>query len=205
MGEQTRIRAPQQARSIDKKAKLIEAAYELFCERGYYKTTTPEVARRAGFAVGSLYAYFKDKDDLFMAALDLYDERFSGIRAEALADMARQDRPIRESLRLLLEKLIEIHQETKALNIEIRIVAYSNPAVRLRQEAQAEGVRSGILQSLRANAGRLRDLDLEAAAEVVDEMLSGIVHRIAFGGTAVEGSRVLEAALDALCAYLMPS
>jgi hypothetical protein len=31
------------------------------------------------------------------------------------------------------------------------------------------------------------------------------VHRIAFGGTAVEGSRILEAALDALCAYLLPS
>jgi AcrR family transcriptional regulator len=205
MGEQTHIRAPQQARSIDKKEKLIEAAYELFCERGYYKTTTPEVARRAGLAVGSLYAYFKDKDDLFMAALDRYDARFDGMRAKLLADLSSQDRPIRDSLRSLLQKLIEIHRETKALNIEIRIVAYSDPAVRLRQEAQAEVVRSGILQSLRANAGRLRDLDLEAAAEVVDELIGGIVHRIAFGGTDVEGERILEATLDALCAYLLPS
>jgi hypothetical protein len=109
-----------------------------------------------------------------MAALDLYDARFCGIRAEVLADMARQDQPIRESLRLLLENLIEILLETKALNIEVRIVAYSNPAVRLRQEAQAEVVRSGILQSLRANVGRLRDLDLEAV-------------------------------LDTLCSYLLPS
>ena len=105
MGGQTRIRAPQQARSIDKKEKLIEAAYELFCERGYYKTTTPEVARRAGLAVGSLYAYFKDKDDLFMAALDLYDARFDSMRTELLADLSSQDRSLRESLRFLLEKL----------------------------------------------------------------------------------------------------
>jgi AcrR family transcriptional regulator len=210
MGEQTKIRAPKQARSIDKKEKLIGAAYELFCERGYYKTTTPEVAKRAGLSVGCLYSYFKDKNDLFLAVVERYDARFDELRLGALADLSEPGIPLREALRSLLVELVRIHRESEALNVEMRILAYSDPVLRARQEVQEAKVRASIVEALSRNESRLRKLDFHAAAEIVDALTSGIVHRIAFGragpGQArVDEERILEATLDALCAYLLPA
>jgi|WetSurMetagenome_2_1015567.scaffolds.fasta_scaffold553545_1 AcrR family transcriptional regulator len=204
MSKQTKVRAPQQTRSIDKKEKLLSSAYSLFCEIGYYKTTTPEIAKRAGISIGSLYSYFKDKNDLFLAVLDRYYERFGEIRIQAIRDLNDLSIPLRDSFRSLLVRLIEIHKESEALNIEMRILAYSDPQVRERADEQRSIVRAAVLDSLRKNSSRLRVTDLEAAAEVIDELVGGIVHRIAFKESDVDDDRILDAAVDAICAYSMP-
>lgn len=60
--------------------RLLDAAAEVFCERGYEGTTVAEVARRAGLTTGAIYANFRDKAELLLKAI----ERGSG---QALADM----------------------------------------------------------------------------------------------------------------------
>lgn len=62
------VRIPQQSRSVEKKNKIIQAGFELFCEQGYYATTTTHICQRAGISTGALYSYFKDKKDIFIAA-----------------------------------------------------------------------------------------------------------------------------------------
>ena len=59
------VRNPQQTRSIEKKNKIIKAGFELFCEQGYYATTTTHICHRAGISTGALYSYFKNKKDIF--------------------------------------------------------------------------------------------------------------------------------------------
>ncbi|WP_249897972.1 TetR/AcrR family transcriptional regulator [Paenibacillus sp. PK3_47] len=46
---------------------ILDAAYELFGSGGFYETKMSEVAERAGIAKGTVYLYFKSKEDLFMA------------------------------------------------------------------------------------------------------------------------------------------
>lgn len=48
-------------------ARLLDAAAELFLERGYDKTTTNHVAERAGVSIGSLYQFFPDKAAMLVA------------------------------------------------------------------------------------------------------------------------------------------
>ena len=52
-----------------KEATLLEAALDLFVERGFHGTTIPEIARRAGVATGSVYTYFDGKEALVNALL----------------------------------------------------------------------------------------------------------------------------------------
>jgi AcrR family transcriptional regulator len=59
----------------DKRQRIIAAARKLFRYYGVRKTTMQEVARDAGVAVGTLYLYFKDKDDLLVACTDEYVTR----------------------------------------------------------------------------------------------------------------------------------
>jgi TetR/AcrR family fatty acid metabolism transcriptional regulator len=51
----------------ERKAQIIRAAAECFMKRGFHKTTIDDIARKAGLGKGTIYLYFKDKDDIFIA------------------------------------------------------------------------------------------------------------------------------------------
>jgi AcrR family transcriptional regulator len=59
----------------DKRQRILEAARKRFRYYGFRKTTMQEIARDAGVAVGTLYLYFKDKDDLLIAGTEEYVTR----------------------------------------------------------------------------------------------------------------------------------
>src|SRR4051794_34087361 len=50
--------------------KLIEAAMDVFAERGFHRASVDDVARAAGFSIGALYANFGGKEDLLLAIFD---------------------------------------------------------------------------------------------------------------------------------------
>lgn len=52
------------------RAAIIGAAVEVFADRGYAAAALEEVARTAGVAIGSIYAHFGSKQDLFMAIIN---------------------------------------------------------------------------------------------------------------------------------------
>jgi TetR/AcrR family fatty acid metabolism transcriptional regulator len=58
---------------IDKKQRVLRAAIRMFAEKGYTGATISEIARLAGMADGSIYEYFKNKEDLL---LSIPEERF---------------------------------------------------------------------------------------------------------------------------------
>lgn len=47
-----------------KKRTLLQAAFQLFTEKGFSKTTVSDIVEKAGLAKGTFYLYFKDKFDL---------------------------------------------------------------------------------------------------------------------------------------------
>ena len=62
----TKTRVPTQKRSIEKREKIVKAGFDLFCEKGYYKTNTAEIAKYAGVSTGALYSCFEDKRQIFI-------------------------------------------------------------------------------------------------------------------------------------------
>ncbi|MBC7230952.1 MAG: TetR/AcrR family transcriptional regulator [Actinobacteria bacterium] len=54
-------------RSRDKFSSIIEAALEVFGEKGYYNATISEIARAAGVSEATIYEYFGSKEDLLFA------------------------------------------------------------------------------------------------------------------------------------------
>jgi AcrR family transcriptional regulator len=61
-----------QSKGEQTRAALIEAAYELFRERGYAATSMRQIAERADLALGGIYNHFASKEEIFAAVLETY-------------------------------------------------------------------------------------------------------------------------------------
>ena len=71
--------------SHEARAKILDAARHVFSDRGYKETTVREIARLAGVAVGGLYPYFGNKEQLYLevlrAGMEEYNERTLGLQS----------------------------------------------------------------------------------------------------------------------------
>ena len=94
----------------DKRQRILEAARKRFRYYGVRKTTMHEIARDAGVAVGTLYLYFKDKDDLLVACTNEYVSRH---RRQAKAILA-SDASAADKLRRYVLDRFRASQATRA-------------------------------------------------------------------------------------------
>jgi len=69
---------------MDRKEAILDAALELFSERGFHGTTVAMIAERAQVAAGTIYRYFADKDDLVN---EMYRHRKTAMMEALLCDL----------------------------------------------------------------------------------------------------------------------
>lgn len=110
--------------TTDKRGRIIDAAIKVFAERGFHTATVAEIARAAGVADGTIYLYFKGKDDLL---LRLFDEKMTELLAEARREIGRET-----SAPARLARFIQLHLSLVERNPDLAAVLI----VELRQSAQ---------------------------------------------------------------------
>ena len=87
-------RRTNQERSATTQAAILEATIEQLAEHGYGRTTTVEVAERAGVSRGALVHHFSTRSDLVLAALEyLCERRLEELEAGIARLSATEDRP----------------------------------------------------------------------------------------------------------------
>lgn len=108
----------------NKYQRILDAAVEVIAERGYFNSPVSAIAKRAGVADGTIYLYFKSKDEVLQTAIDSTFGRFFGQVEEqfqALADPRAQ-----------LEYIAQVHLESHSINRSMTILMQTE----MRQSAQ---------------------------------------------------------------------
>lgn len=62
-----RLSAEDKEKKTEKQMKILEAAVEIFSEKGYAATSTSEIAQKAGVAEGTIFRHYKTKKDLLLS------------------------------------------------------------------------------------------------------------------------------------------
>ena len=78
---------------------IVEAAFRVFGELGFQATTMKRIADEAGIAAGSIYTYFRDKDELFRTAVEEGWKDF----LSAFSDLLASERPLEQRIEALIE------------------------------------------------------------------------------------------------------
>jgi len=81
----------------------LDQAIRVFREQGYNATSIPDLVAAMGLASGSIYKAFRDKRAVFLAAFD----RYTFLRNEQLAAIARTAKPARERISDVLAFYVE--------------------------------------------------------------------------------------------------
>ncbi|ABR32448.1 TetR/AcrR family transcriptional regulator [Clostridium beijerinckii] len=196
------IRIPKQKRSIITNEKIIKTAFKLFCEKGYYKTTTNEIAKIAGVSIGSFYSYYKDKDTIFMKILDDYNKLFLEINneSELAINLYKSDK--KKWLQKLINKILNIHESSKQLNKEIKILSYSMPEIAEINKKHHEIIIKVILEYLHMCKNDIKISDLYVASIISYNIISSTVDHIAFEETIISRERLIEATVEAVYKFL---
>ena len=121
-------------------AEVVEKAMHAFWERGYASTSLADLTERTGVGRGSLYSVFRDKHDLFVASLRMYDER---MRRQQLALLAAKHAP-REAIRQLLLAFTRNIKESGGnrgcflTNTALELAAHDSKVAQIVAHSQAE-------------------------------------------------------------------
>ncbi len=82
---------------------MLEAALSLFSEKGYHNVSMHEIAEKAEFAIGTLYKFFRNKEDLYKAMMLEKSEEFHGSVREAIDDHEDDAEKLRNYVRTIGE------------------------------------------------------------------------------------------------------
>lgn len=104
----------------DKREAILRAATTVFAERGFFQSQVADVARVAGVAAGTVYLYFRSKDDLLVSLFErTMREALSEGRA-ALQGITHAPERLRQIARLHLERLGRDRDLAVVFQVELR-------------------------------------------------------------------------------------
>lgn len=174
--EQPRRRAARKAQTRDE---LVAAAGRVFARKGFHETTMADVAREAGYAIGTIYVHFVGKDDLFLE-----------VAADYVATRARENETVRsrtdgrlpERARALGDYWMErVSSDPSYIYLALEYLSYARDKPELRKQlAPRVGAgRDQLAQMIRDGAAR-DGVELPMSADDL-----GIVLRELGGGLAI--------------------
>jgi TetR/AcrR family fatty acid metabolism transcriptional regulator len=115
----TSFRQADQPRA-DKREAILRAATDIFAERGFFNAQVADVARAAGVAAGTVYLYFRSKDDLLIS---IFERTMREAIADGRACVAPLTDPVeqlREVARVHLERLGSDRSLAVVFQVELR-------------------------------------------------------------------------------------
>lgn len=189
----------------DKRRRILDAAVQVFAQFGFYNSKVSQVAKEAGVADGTIYLYFKNKDDILIQVfIDSIDEILRR-QEEALADIVDPVEKLSTFARVHFDSVAESRALAEVITVELRQSSkfmrntdmkpfgrYLAMIAHIVEEGQAHGAFSPRLNprlAARAFFGAIDELALEwamgrrqsslsdACEQTVDLFLSGLVTR----------------------------
>jgi len=103
-----------------KHQKIIQAAAKVFAEKGFYNSRVSEIAKEANVADGTIYLYFKNKDDILIS---LFEEEFGRIVENIRKELSREKNAL-DKIRRFAFAHLSIVSDTphlaEVLGVEVR-------------------------------------------------------------------------------------
>lgn len=119
-------------RGGDKRDRILTSAMRVFASKGFFGAKVSDIAEDAGVADGTIYLYFKSKDDILISLFEEQMEKVQSVLGAALAGSAPADVKLRSFIDAYMQLVSENRHAAEVITIELRQSAkfmkeYKNP------------------------------------------------------------------------------
>lgn len=105
---------------MDKREAILRAATSVFAGKGFFSSKVADVAKAAGVADGTVYLYFKNKEDILHSIFDRAMEEFIAEGKRELAEIENPEHRLRRIAELHLERLSADRDMAIVFQVELR-------------------------------------------------------------------------------------
>jgi len=161
----------------EKRERILSSAVGEFAENGLANANVNRIADKAGVSVGSLYQYFRTKEDLYLSLVSM------GYRSleEALAPVFSSDTGTLEKIRAIIDLVLAQSEEQKALTrLYSRFTTEGNSEIARELANRMEGLTSGAYAALLAQAKAEGLMDPGADERAFAFLMDGIFLSLQF-------------------------
>ncbi len=116
----TNTKTVKRAAGGDKREIIMRAATKVFARRGYFNAKVADVAKEAGIADGTVYLYFKSKEEILHSVFDQAMDEFIGEGRKELEKLEKPQDKLRRIAELHLQKLGADRDMAVVFQIELR-------------------------------------------------------------------------------------
>jgi TetR/AcrR family transcriptional regulator, fatty acid metabolism regulator protein len=112
--------AEKEPQAPDKYQRILEAGIKVFARKGFHNARVSEIAAEAGVADGTIYIYFKNKDELL---IKVFEESLAGIIARFERELSQEPDPLgrlKRFIRLHLEQMEQNQALAEVIQVELR-------------------------------------------------------------------------------------
>ncbi len=104
----------------DKREAILRAAVKVFARKGFFNSKVADIAREAGIADGTVYLYFKSKDEILHSVFDRAMEEFIAEGKREIEGIIEPDKRLQKIARLHLERLSADRDLAIVFQVELR-------------------------------------------------------------------------------------
>lgn len=120
MPRTARTKTPARTVITDKREAILRAAIKVFAGKGYFNSKVADIAGEAGIADGTVYLYFKSKDEILHSIFDRTMAEFIAEGKKELAELATPEAKLHRIAELHLEKLGADRDVAIVFQVELR-------------------------------------------------------------------------------------
>jgi AcrR family transcriptional regulator len=132
---------------------LLQAAAQVFTERGFHGATIDQVAAAAGFTKGAVYSNFKNKDELFLALIEAaYAREMTALKETLESSEIPPQARLGDFVSLIRGELEQNPDNWTALYLEFTLYAMRNETARQRLRELEEADIVGVADIIESNA-----------------------------------------------------
>jgi AcrR family transcriptional regulator len=190
-----------EASSPPKREQLLTAGRAVFSERGFHAATVDQIAESAGVGKGTVYLYFRSKQELYVAIME---HDLEELHAETVQEMAKSETAL-DRIRAYMRVRCAFAESRHDF---LRLLATESPILVGRNEALARLI--GVTHPERSllllkhvledaiNQGEIRNVSLDSAARLLYDLTVGMVRRRLTTDSDLNMENELDVALDVL-------
>ena len=159
----------------DKRAAILRAAITVFARCGYFNSKVADIARQAGVADGTVYLYFKSKEDILHSIFDRSVEEALGAARERVQRLSDPREKLRQIAHMHLERLGADRDLAVVFQVELR------GSTKFMEEFSAAGFAEylALIRSTFEEGQRAGMFSADLNARVVAKVLFGALDEMA--------------------------